>query len=174
MQTVLNISLAEDRKSGTEKASIQVLSITRWNNNDNIPESAFMTRIATVLIQIYCGDLNAEPHEDAIEFLTNRNNFQACEQNSVTGKICYADSYKDSWLHANNNVESEDGYTFPACNPVKRIDFIFVRNVSNGEYYGVVKGARIIGRRPTPETGSSSFISSQLSFFQLISCTKNY
>lgn len=52
-----------------------------------------------------------------------------------------------------------DGFTFPACNPVKRIDFILVRNhsLSSGSHGGLtaaIVDSRVIGRNPTPETGT--------------------
>ncbi len=55
------------------------------------------------------------------------------------------------------------GFTFPACSPVKRIDFIFVRNFTATD--DVVKASRdslqivdsfVAGKHPTPDTGKSS------------------
>ena len=56
------------------------------------------------------------------------------------------------------------GLTFPACNPVKRIDFIFARNhttlpssasSSDKKTWSVkILYSRVIGTKPSPDTGS--------------------
>lgn len=54
------------------------------------------------------------------------------------------------------------GYTFPACNPVKRIDYLMVRNTTRpktvdtgGEkrWRGQITDTRIVGQQPTADTG---------------------
>jgi len=65
---------------------------------------------------------------------------------------------------ASEDLEAEaerDGFTFPACSPVKRIDFILVRNHSSsssvralsGELSVSVVTSRIVGSKPTADTG---------------------
>ncbi len=56
------------------------------------------------------------------------------------------------------------GLTFPACNPVKRIDFIFARNHTlttpsilsseNKNWSLKIVDSRVIGKKPSPDTGS--------------------
>lgn len=53
------------------------------------------------------------------------------------------------------------GYTFPACSPVKRIDFVLVRNATTSRNHGASKRAvtvtvvdsYIVGKQPTADTG---------------------
>jgi endonuclease/exonuclease/phosphatase family metal-dependent hydrolase len=59
---------------------------------------------------------------------------------------------------ASEDLEAEaerDGFTFPACSPVKRIDFILVRNHSSvsGELSVSVVTSRIVGSKPPADTG---------------------
>jgi hypothetical protein len=39
--------------------------------------------------------------------------------------------FVDSWVHRHGKKNEREGYTFPTCNPVKRIDYIFLRNHSH-------------------------------------------
>lgn len=55
------------------------------------------------------------------------------------------------------------GLTFPACNPVKRIDFIMVRNASTVEPHNVstqvhaeIRDFKIEGIKPTADTGKKN------------------
>jgi len=55
------------------------------------------------------------------------------------------------------------GYTFPACNPIKRIDYLMVRNTtrtdpSQMKWHGHIVDTRIIGQHPTAETGNNGEI----------------
>ncbi len=54
-------------------------------------------------------------------------------------------------------LAEQRGYTFPACNPIKRIDFILVRNStgsdSDRQIYATIAESRIVGKRPTLDTG---------------------
>ncbi len=75
---------------------------------------------------------------------------------------------------AQESKEIAEGFTFPACSPVKRIDFILVRNNTNAggaaatvcdsdAEGGVVDGSarvtaeiidfRVVGTRPSADTG---------------------
>ena len=127
------------------------------------------------------GDLNAEPHEDAIALLMEPDNYMIKSPESMCGDIhpfvdawawwqqqqqqrrgvdmidaaimdgvgegapqnsnklnradldgtgaLKGDSQGDSQGEAGDDAERL-GYTFPACQPVKRIDFLMVRNAS--------------------------------------------
>lgn len=67
--------------------------------------------------------------------------------------------------------EDSAGFTFPACRPVKRIDFILYRSAArvhsdeeNEEKCGVeqkvwARSARVIGKEPTADTGIHSVLS---------------
>lgn len=51
-------------------------------------------------------------------------------------------------------VERE-GYTYPPCNPEKRIDFILVRNQTKGQnigWKGNIMSSWLVGKEVTPET----------------------
>ena len=119
--------------------------------------------------------MNAEPHESFIRELQNPLHFaEPCIIDSIEDvnkddtEYCDNSEYKkdasafvDAWqfIHENKNDESEDkeGYTFPSCNPVKRIDFIFVRNhtrlVGGRRASASIVDTKIVGREPTEDTG---------------------
>lgn len=56
------------------------------------------------------------------------------------------------------SVVMEDGFTFPACNPIKRIDFILVRNFSvessSSSPVVTISQSRIVGDQPTADTST--------------------
>ena len=79
--------------------------------------------------------------------------------------------FQDAW-----NSTDNDGFTFPPCNPEKRIDFILVRNTTRtsssvekdmqkdgdedkrgrtGSWKVKIADTRITGRDPTPDTGTN-------------------
>ena len=62
---------------------------------------------------IFMGDLNAEPDDIAIEFLTGKK-----EINGITG------DFKDAYIEFGNTLFE---YTFQSWEPVKRIDFVLYR-----------------------------------------------
>ena len=77
----------------------------------------------------------------------------------------------DTWIASNpmatnysSRTKQDDnnyylGYTFPACNPIKRIDYLFARNTTRAKsslvptWVGTVVNTRIIGIDPTAESG---------------------
>lgn len=61
----------------------------------------------------------------------------------------------DSWVDANPHAPVENGLTFPACSPVKRIDYIFVRNHTclSCHHKTIVTSSYITGTKPTADTG---------------------
>ncbi len=68
-------------------------------------------------------------------------------------------AFADCWLVSR---ASDVGYTFPACNPVKRIDYIFVRNVSLNESAHANRKVKIhsiflAGQEPTDDTSKCCF-----------------
>lgn len=138
------------------------------------------------------GDLNAEPYEDSILFLTNASNYREesiCQNrdvesvNTSDGELICSSStelgetkpFMDVWLEymkqkhgkfKKNGLQvsldgtvggggSESlGYTFPACNPVKRIDFVLARVVSSSNNSLLsVPNFSIVGKAPTRSTG---------------------
>lgn len=131
------------------------------------------------------GDFNAEPEEVAIKYLLDEANFNADKcarvENSVDGSTepCDRDSlgarrapFVDAWQHFQTargvSIEEDPGLTFPACNPVKRIDFIMVRNASavdaqvahmdEPRVHATVQDFRIEGIRPTADTGEQDLV----------------
>ncbi len=56
--------------------------------------------------------------------------------------------------------EDNSGFTFPACNPIKRIDYILVRNntlvdhTAENVHSAIIKGTQITGQKPTADTGT--------------------
>jgi endonuclease/exonuclease/phosphatase family metal-dependent hydrolase len=101
------------------------------------------------LLQVLTGDLNAEPHESAITLLKHgrqpvggeptltesisldvaASSTTSVEADEGVSPGLSMPGFKlvDAW-HTFNDHENEDatGFTFPACAPVKRIDFIFM------------------------------------------------
>lgn len=127
------------------------------------------------------GDFNAEPEEVAIKYLLDEANFNdhkcsAAEDSAdkTEAEQCVVHTagarrapFVDAWQHLQTargvSVEEDPGLTFPACNPVKRIDFIMVRNASTVDsqvgasavppVLATVQNFRIEGIRPTADTG---------------------
>ena len=72
----------------------------------------------------------------------------------------FADVSRDKETEEQRILEEaeRDGLTFPACNPVKRIDFIFARNHSSSsdstsrEWFVSISDSRVIGQKPTADT----------------------
>ena len=81
-------------------------------------------------VQLLAGDFNAEPEEKAMKFLLDAENFDQCSG----GTNAFVDAWEavqpglsEAQRTAQDSI-SRDGLTFPSCNPIKRIDFIMVRN----------------------------------------------
>ena len=94
--------------------------------------------------QIFGGDFNAEPGELAMTLLTDQVEF------------------RDSWalLHQPPRDDDDDlGLTFPACRPVKRIDYLFVRNsTTRGGGSVVAKEVGVIGMLAKEELAAGNAI----------------
>jgi endonuclease/exonuclease/phosphatase family metal-dependent hydrolase len=126
-------------------------------------------------VQVLTGDFNAEPQEEAISFLLSgaeREGDATVEGNENQQERRWA-PFVDAWEHMrarSHSTEQVDeakavaeGYTFPACSPVKRIDFIMVRNrtadlsiASSAAPPAVgaeITDFRIVGTHPTTGTG---------------------
>ena len=86
-------------------------------------------------VQILTGDFNAEPNEAAYRYITGE--LSSVELAEITDdhqeKRCdnsLMPDFQDAWLLGGEKVDEADGFTFPSCNPVKRIDFILIRNAT--------------------------------------------
>lgn len=115
-------------------------------------------------VQILTGDFNAEPMEPAYRFITGQESI--VETAIESGGVTQSPDFRDAWLLGGETGEESDGYTFPSCNPVKRIDFLLVRNASNSaasckdvehnrpsnSWRAEVMRTWRVGLAPTPET----------------------
>jgi hypothetical protein len=70
----------------------------------------------------------------------------------------------EPWSSPAEKAQMEQGFTFPACNPVKRIDFILVRNTTassagggSPSIYAEIVSFGIEGTRPSAATGTDHF-----------------
>ena len=102
------------------------------------------------------GDLNAEPHESSISVLMRGESPVSSDPATVATPSTTTESstlqndniglqFHDLWsLHTDSDLVSSEsttitqtqpadhrGWTFPACDPVKRIDFIFLGQYNN-------------------------------------------
>jgi endonuclease/exonuclease/phosphatase family metal-dependent hydrolase len=95
-----------------------------------------------VNVQVFGGDLNAEPEENGIRTLQ-----ETCTSSN--------DCYMDTFLSVDPTTLPFGGLTFPTCNPVKRIDYLFVRNVTNSGQFAKVTNHWLIGIYPADTTSGS-------------------
>jgi hypothetical protein len=72
----------------------------------------------------------------------------------------------EPWSSPSEKAQMEQGFTFPACNPVKRIDFILVRNTTTSSAfegspstYAEIVSFSIEGTRPSAATGTLNLLS---------------
>jgi len=79
-------------------------------------------------IEILGGDFNAEPNEAVIQ-----------------QQLLVEEKFTDAWTAKHPH---DEGFTFPACRPVKRIDYIFARNLDSSEQ---LRQVRTIGREAKEE-----------------------
>jgi endonuclease/exonuclease/phosphatase family metal-dependent hydrolase len=120
-----HFSLSHESRIASSKAIRQYSKIRenkhKINNNENL------------YFQIFGGDLNAEPHEESLDLLTKRD-----------------DDYEliDTWSYKNHH---DQGYTFPTDEPIKRIDFILLKNMTGHNNISIVN-SRLVGNEPTEET----------------------
>ena len=139
-------------------------------------------------IQIVTGDFNAEPHESSYGCLTGR-----CDEETTLEDFCPCKSnqnpYQDVWLHSQKESRGyrldsknhqryfaedgknkfsqveRDGYTYPPCNPEKRIDYIMVRNTTTPltekpkSWSSQIISSYLVGKEVTPETGTLHLLS---------------
>jgi endonuclease/exonuclease/phosphatase family metal-dependent hydrolase len=110
---------------------------------------AFIASSSRGKLQIFTGDLNAEPLEPAI---------QKFMQSGVSVGGSAEQVFRDAWLVHNDEPKPQDSdaavrryaFTFPSDNPVKRIDYIFLR--SDCPECVVVNRTFVLGQDPMPGT----------------------
>jgi len=119
--------VADDVKIDVMTSHFSLSSVAR----ERAVEFMQQAGIGTERVQVFGGDLNAEPHEGAIQLL------------KVQG-------FQDTWseLHVD-----EDGFSFPACRPTKRIDYLFFRPSGRGDRgeTETIKSISIIGKESLEE-----------------------
>jgi hypothetical protein len=126
--------------------------------------------------EVILGDFNAEPNEITITKFLSANytdTWLDCHPNNNNNNNKddnHDDQHNDhrrellstsDTSDMSSNLADGDGFTFPACKPIKRIDFIFYRpqdrsrNNKNGNKQCKLKAERsyIIGQSPTADTG---------------------
>ena len=138
-------------------------------------------------VQILTGDFNAEPNEPAYRYITGDHEETVTESETEGQTATEAKresgsrsgleteselvpNFRDAWLLGGRSEHESDGYTFPSCNPIKRIDFILVRNattnssnssnsnrseagrITAGQWRAEVVHTWRVGLAPTPET----------------------
>ena len=74
------------------------------------------------LPHVFMGDLNAEPNDPAITFLLGESEIDGIRAD-------YEDAFSQS------QVPQSDAFTFPAWEPIKRIDFMFLRGARAANYH---------------------------------------
>jgi endonuclease/exonuclease/phosphatase family metal-dependent hydrolase len=95
-------------------------------------------------LQIFGGDLNAEPQESAIAMIKQKSPQPVVVVND-SGRQRKSTKLLDIWDLMN---PGDNGFTFPTNNASKRIDYLFC----NEDQAHLVKGVRLIGQIPTPDT----------------------
>lgn len=100
------------------------------------------------VVQALMGDFNAEPHEESIGILVDDNGDDI-------------DMFVDSWTMTN---PEDTGFTFPSCDPIKRIDYILLKAYPDNDRCKnrvTVESTQIVGIKPTKDTGkyTTDFIS---------------
>eukprot|EP00039_Didymoeca_costata_P030444 m.29604 g.29604 ORF g.29604 m.29604 type:complete len:573 (-) comp8118_c0_seq3:106-1824(-) len=96
--------------------------------------------------QILMGDLNAEPQENAMRFLSGEIELEGAKTDFI-----------DAWLalhpepepRSNDTNVKKDMLTFPSDDPTKRIDFIFIRGKGSKN----IKKTWLVGQDPLPDIG---------------------
>ena len=85
------------------------------------------------------------------------------------GAFIDAWEYVQSQHHHQQQQEKSilEGHTFPACSPIKRIDYLFIRNLTQSTndntdvqtatgipgIHASIIDFRVVGKRPTADTG---------------------
>mmetsp|Transcript_24930 Transcript_24930/g.34203 ORF Transcript_24930/g.34203 Transcript_24930/m.34203 type:complete len:592 (+) Transcript_24930:37-1812(+) len=166
-----HLSLSERARDLSVREISRISSCrSTYNNNEKKENRSYQPSN----VQLLTGDFNAEPNEAALQYLMQASSFNGAQLNcdGLTDKDNLS-PFVDTWMHARMNAlraqhphtshedlqaEAErDGFTFPACSPVKRIDFILARNHSSSralheELSVSVLTSRIVGSKPTADT----------------------
>eukprot|EP00602_Paraphysomonas_sp_CaronLab_P009893 CAMPEP_0185036576 /NCGR_PEP_ID=MMETSP1103-20130426/29731_1 /TAXON_ID=36769 /ORGANISM="Paraphysomonas bandaiensis, Strain Caron Lab Isolate" /LENGTH=500 /DNA_ID=CAMNT_0027574151 /DNA_START=248 /DNA_END=1750 /DNA_ORIENTATION=+ len=100
-------------------------------------------------VQVLTGDFNAEADEYSYEFLTDTR--KDVEESDIS---C---GYVDAWVNSSAERHTSEGFTYPSCQPEKRIDFILVRNSTTAadrsvKWKAVVESSHIAGQATTLDT----------------------
>mmetsp|Transcript_22682 Transcript_22682/g.29672 ORF Transcript_22682/g.29672 Transcript_22682/m.29672 type:complete len:223 (+) Transcript_22682:3-671(+) len=130
------------------------LSLSERARERSVQELMAYARKGAGVAQFLLGDLNAEPQEPAVKYLRG-------SQNMLGGDF---GDFKDLWLELHsepkpNSTDAEEKFsalTFPSCDPVKRIDFIFGRTMKEKEMD--IVSCELKGQEPTPETYNNSMV----------------
>lgn len=147
-----------------EEVEVSVSGDTIVSDSEVATDTASSIGFTRGNVQIVTGDFNAEPHEPAYRFITGQlppvvDPVPEGVEGSMPSQ-CHPD-FQDAWVVGGDEESESDGYTFPSCNPVKRIDFILVRNSSstkcfkstdNGDWKATIEHTRRVGLEPTTET----------------------
>jgi hypothetical protein len=75
---------------------------------------------------------------------------------STLTKVEENDAFIDAWTM----IHQDEGFTFPTCKPIKRIDFVLVRNNSDCVqqcFPSSIVDTFIVGRNPTEDTGKKFY-----------------
>lgn len=141
---------------------------------DTHPESGVMGEAGTAvsvrpsMAEILLGDFNAEPHEQTIQYLLAPLPGSNPDDDN---EVPFVDAWAAQPQQATSSADDSDsvdaaGLTFPACNPVKRIDFILYRcpaveaakaQAQATELWQLdIDAVRVTGRAPTKDTGTFS------------------
>lgn len=134
-------------------------------------EAGAAVSVRPSMAEILLGDFNAEPHEHTIQYLLSPLPHRNPDDDDEV-------PFADAWLTQAPAAVLDDGgsadaagLTFPACNPVKRIDFILYRcpaaEAAKTQSFAAAAAAtelwrvdvdtvRVTGRAPTKDTGTFS------------------
>jgi endonuclease/exonuclease/phosphatase family metal-dependent hydrolase len=126
-----HLSLSEPAR---EKTLIEIYEFVRDNSRG--------------VMQLFMGDLNAEPDSKGIQYIQGLREMNGSKTDFV-----------DTWLElhpeptprSNNTDEIENMLTFPTCNPVKRIDFILMRRLEASKAVKVIE-SKVVGKTGAPGT----------------------
>ena len=130
-----HLSLSHESRMQSVQAIKQYSGIRESKHNANRNSN-----YDDLYFQVLAGDFNAEPNEESVQLLTK-------------------EELIDTWLYKNSNNDNDQGFTFPTDNPIKRIDFILLKNITSQNHISVVD-SRLVGGDPTPD--SMQFINQNL------------
>eukprot|EP00948_MAST-09A_sp_MAST-9A-sp1_P000440 g440.t1 len=128
----------------------------------------FIETNSTGVTQILLGDMNAEPHEFSMRFLSGKEEVSVEDTDTPLPEIrkVLRSNFQDLWLKGPDGFEPIKGeggvrgefakefvYTFPSDDPKKRIDFAFIRGKGapkNGDEGKRQSRLRLFGQDPIP------------------------